>query len=257
MKEIFTVGEFSNLFQVDVQTLRYYDSIGLLVPAYRDSNNGYRHYRFDQVYQLASIRYLRRLGYSLKQIRDYLDSRDLEHTMDYLRRQSHSLREKWEELNRIDSVIQRKLRFVEAEVASLDLPSITQKTFAERYYIYIGSEEALYGSDTFYFYPTVVFYKGKSKQFGAYLHDATSEEKTIRESFGASLSVIQAGSYLCGYHLGPYETMQDTFDRIRSSAGNLVLDDFQIDFNIVDQFVERDSANYITEVQIPILALSR
>ncbi len=257
MKEIFTVGEFSNLFRVDVQTLRYYDSIGLLVPAYRDSSNGYRHYRFDQVYQLASIRYLRRLGYSLKQIRNYLDSRDLEHTMDYLRKQSQSLREKWEELNRIDSVIQRKLHFIESEVASLDLPAITQKTFAERYYIFIGSEEALYGSDTFYFYPTVVFYKDQTKQFGAFLHDASSEERTIRESFGAPLSIIQAGRYLCGYHLGPYETMQNTFDRMRSSAGDLALDDFQIDFNIVDQFVERDSANYITEVQIPILDFSR
>jgi hypothetical protein len=48
--------------------------------------------------------------------------------------------------------------------------------------------------------------------------------------------------------------MQQTFDRIRSEAGSLSLGDYQIDFNIIDQFVERDSSKYITEVQIPILA---
>lgn len=257
MKEIFTVGEFSALFQVDVQTLRYYDSIGLLVPAYRDSVTGYRHYRFDQVYQLASIRYLRRLGYTLKQIRDYLDSRDLAHTMDYLRKQSEALRERWEELNRIDTVIQRKLRFVEQQVVAIDVHRISRKSFPERYYIHIGSEEALYGSESFYFYPTVVFYQGTSKRFGAYIHDVSPEEKTVRENFSAPLSVIQGGAFLCGYHQGPYELMQQTFDRIRSEAGRLPLGDYQIDFNIIDQFVERDSSKYITEVQIPILTSRR
>lgn len=34
MKDYFTIGEVSKLFDIKVATLRYYDEIGLLHPAY-------------------------------------------------------------------------------------------------------------------------------------------------------------------------------------------------------------------------------
>ena len=106
MKDFFSIGELADLFAIDVQTLRYYDSIGLLVPTHRDPRTGYRLYKFDQIYQVASIRYLKRLGYSLKQIRSYLDSRTLDHTFKQLRDQSQLLRQRWQELIDIDCAIE-------------------------------------------------------------------------------------------------------------------------------------------------------
>ena len=41
-----------------VQLLRHYDAKGLLVPQVRNSENNRRFYHFDQVYPLATIRYL-------------------------------------------------------------------------------------------------------------------------------------------------------------------------------------------------------
>ena len=32
MKELFTIGEMAELFQINIRTLRYYDDIGLLCP---------------------------------------------------------------------------------------------------------------------------------------------------------------------------------------------------------------------------------
>ena len=92
MKDTFSIGEFSKLFGIDVQTLRYYDSISLMEPAYREPNTGYRSYRFDQVYRFAQIRYLRQLGCSLDQIREYLDGRDRNTSMQVLRDHSDQLR---------------------------------------------------------------------------------------------------------------------------------------------------------------------
>ena len=65
-KEYLNVNELATLFGLKVQTLHYYDKIGILKPSYRDPNNGYRKYRFDQTYKLASIRYMRKLGYSIE-----------------------------------------------------------------------------------------------------------------------------------------------------------------------------------------------
>lgn len=62
MKEFLTIGELANIFNMDVQLLRHYDTKGLLVPQVRNSENNRRFYHFDQVYPLATIRYLAATG---------------------------------------------------------------------------------------------------------------------------------------------------------------------------------------------------
>lgn len=245
MKDYFTIGELANLFAIDVQTLRYYDSIGLLVPSHRDAHNGYRLYKFDQIYQVASIRYLKRIGYSLNQIRQYLDSRTLEHTMQHLHDQSQELKRRWNELIDIDATIGRKLEFIKQQLPLVDLQHIVVKTFEDRYYLNIGSEESLYGSDVFYFHPTMVFYHGREKTFGAYLFASEKPEDAL---------VLPRGQFLCAYHQGPYETIHERIAFIRAHAQGRHLADWEVNFNILDQFVERDSNHFITEIQIPILS---
>jgi len=251
MKDFFTIGELADLFAIDVQTLRYYDKIGLLIPSQRNAETGYRLYKFDQVYQVASIRYLKRLGYSLEQIRHYLDGRTLEHTMERLQGQSALLRQRWQELISIDSAIQRKIEFIKIQLPQVQLDVVQVKTFPDRYYLDIGSEESLYGSDVFYFHPTLVFYRGKQKQFGAYLFEYSpngTENPPLRD-----VSVIQGGSFLCGYHQGSYETIETSISRIREVGNGMQLANWEVNFNILDQFVERDNQRFITEIQIQIL----
>jgi DNA-binding transcriptional MerR regulator len=68
----YRIGEFSNLSGVSTKTLRFYDDIGLLRPASVDSRTGYRHYRPQQLEELASILALKSLGVSLAGVRDLL-----------------------------------------------------------------------------------------------------------------------------------------------------------------------------------------
>ena len=44
MKEFFTIGEISKLFNINSKTLRYYDEIDLFKPSYVDEHNKYRYY---------------------------------------------------------------------------------------------------------------------------------------------------------------------------------------------------------------------
>ena len=85
MKEFYTIGEFCSLFSIDRQTLRYYDKIGLISPAKRDEITGWRYYEFDQVYQLASIRFMRKLGYSIDEIKDLFEDSNIERSLNSLR----------------------------------------------------------------------------------------------------------------------------------------------------------------------------
>jgi DNA-binding transcriptional MerR regulator len=56
------IGEFARRSRLPVSTLRYYDRIGLLVPAVVDPSNGYRRYTIDQLPAAVLISRLRSLG---------------------------------------------------------------------------------------------------------------------------------------------------------------------------------------------------
>ncbi len=64
------IGEFSQLMQVTVKTLRHYEQKGLLEPDEVDEWTGYRYYSIDQMQQLKDIRDLQRLGFTLDEIKD-------------------------------------------------------------------------------------------------------------------------------------------------------------------------------------------
>jgi DNA-binding transcriptional MerR regulator len=90
----YRIGEFSNLSGVSAKTLRFYDEIGLLRPASVDSRTGYRHYRAEQLEELASILALKSLGVPLAEVRDQLGrSRSGKHRRELLLELKHTIEE--------------------------------------------------------------------------------------------------------------------------------------------------------------------
>ncbi|NUM46391.1 MAG: MerR family transcriptional regulator [Anaerolineales bacterium] len=65
---MFRIGEFSLLAKVTVETLRHYDTLGLLKPAHVDPFTGYRSYTAKQLHPLHQILALKELGFSLEEI---------------------------------------------------------------------------------------------------------------------------------------------------------------------------------------------
>ncbi len=64
------IGEFSQMMQVTVKTLRHYEQKGLLLPYEVDRWTGYRYYSIEQMQRLNTIRQLQRLGFSLDEIKE-------------------------------------------------------------------------------------------------------------------------------------------------------------------------------------------
>jgi len=69
-KQKLKIGEFSQMMQVTVKTLRHYEQKGLLMPDEVDEWTGYRYYTIDQMQKLNNIRDLQRLGFSLDEIKE-------------------------------------------------------------------------------------------------------------------------------------------------------------------------------------------
>lgn len=62
------IGMFSKLGKTTIKTLRHYDEVGLLKPAYTDAQTGYRYYAPQQLSHLHEIIALRQMGFTIAEI---------------------------------------------------------------------------------------------------------------------------------------------------------------------------------------------
>lgn len=73
--EFVTIGELGKLTETKIETIRYYERIGLLPPPARTSGN-YRLYSDDQVGRLSFVRRARDLGFTIDEVRELLSLSD-------------------------------------------------------------------------------------------------------------------------------------------------------------------------------------
>lgn len=63
----YTINKVAKISGISIRTLRFYDEIGLLKPAYYGDNN-YRYYEEEQLLMLQQVLFYRELGFSLSDI---------------------------------------------------------------------------------------------------------------------------------------------------------------------------------------------
>jgi len=70
-ERLFQIGEVTKILGVTRKALLVYEEMGLLVPAVKDEESGYRYYSADNMTQIRSIRSLQSLGLTLKEVAEY------------------------------------------------------------------------------------------------------------------------------------------------------------------------------------------
>lgn len=71
--KLLPIGVFSKLSGANIKSLRYYDQIGVLPPAFVDPDTGYRYYAFSQIHVVDAIQLCLELDIPLKQFPQFLD----------------------------------------------------------------------------------------------------------------------------------------------------------------------------------------
>ncbi|MDO5350578.1 MAG: MerR family transcriptional regulator [Lachnospiraceae bacterium] len=72
------IGEMARMSKVSIPTLRLYDEMGLLKPCCTDPVTNYRYYSIYQTARLDMIQYMKELGMSLTEIRQILETGDIQ-----------------------------------------------------------------------------------------------------------------------------------------------------------------------------------
>lgn len=225
------IGEFSQLMQVTVKTLRHYEQIGILKPCEVDQWTGYRYYKLEQMQQLQSIRYLKDVGFSLDEIREMMENNSLVPGIEQLESKIHACEEELKILlarrERLHQMVdsQRKLNSMD-KISIQELPEIIVASHRETIPNYeavgpmcvnvIGPEMQRLGCKCPP--PGYCFTIEHNKEYSPTDIDIEYCEQV--EEMGTDSEIIQfkkldaVKSALCYKHYGPYDRFYQSYTEV-------------------------------------------
>lgn len=107
-RKYYKIGELSKLYNIGVDSIRYYEEIGILTPK-RDAKNNYRLYSLDDIRKLTMIRELLSLNFSLEQIKEFDDHRTVKNSIGLLEKELSIIDESIKKLVQTKNSIQNRL----------------------------------------------------------------------------------------------------------------------------------------------------
>ena len=269
MKEFFTIGEISKLFNINKKTLRYYDEIDLFKPSYVDKNNKYRYYSIDQFECLETIQYMKELGLTLNKIKYHLNDLNLNSIIDSLEYQNQIIEEKIAELKNMQLSINKKISQIK-DATQLDiLDQIREFDFNQRCVIEYREKIS---------YKDVELLVRKLAQVSSYKVCLTYGDVGISvskenlknefyEEYDSAFMMVEEGlyekelikifpkaKYLSIRYNGYHKDAPKYYEKLRTyiDENNYEIIDDSIEIQLVDPSLITCESEMVTEIQIPV-----
>ncbi|HEY3425419.1 MAG TPA: MerR family transcriptional regulator [Negativicutes bacterium] len=270
MKNKFTIGEMSRLHSIPIKTLRYYDGIGLFKAVEVDGNNGYRYYSTEQFEQLNAIKYLKFLGFSLKEIQKHMETRDVASFITLLKQRQQITNNMIKNLrlvsdqfsNRISEIEQALNINVVEEPVLRYIPkraiiSIDEHIHSEpEWEMALRKLENITGGSPSLFIGRVGLTVAKKNIIDSRFDEYNSvfilwEEPFVENKF---VRYFSEGNYACIYYRGNHSISKEYYVKVLqfiSSKGYKINGD-SIERTIIDDYITREKSLHLTELQIPV-----
>ncbi len=123
MEKYYKINEVSKLYDIGIDALRYYEKIGILSP--QRAKNGYRYYSLTELQKIQILKELKSLSFSLEDIKEYLNKKNLATTTSLLQKEVDIITDKVIQLNEMKKNITNLLNTVQN----------SENIFAEEYEI--------------------------------------------------------------------------------------------------------------------------
>lgn len=266
MKNYYKISEISKLYGIGPDSLRYYERLGILTPK-RDTNK-YRLYSLKDIYKLNLIRDLRKLDFSMTQIKNYLDTQSIDNTMDILYQEKNFLKAQLQELKEKERMINERINTLEAS-RKIETNCIQIKTLPRRLFVqetaYMTQDEEM----DFLIKRLLTKHEKKIHNFGNQTIGAFLSEKDLLKGIPNRYESVffildketkeydgefPSGKYLSYYYRGSYEQnascLQKIMDYIRIHNLTAIGQPFEL-FEIDNRDTIKED-EFLTEIQIPV-----
>ena len=160
---MYTIKEIADLAGVTTRTLRYYDQLGLIIPA-EIGENGYRYYDHENLLRLQQVLFFREMDFALKDIQFILSRPDFN--------LKTALEKHRESLINQKNRISRLLETIENTMDSLK----GEKKMSDKDY-FSGFDESLYEEEARKLWGETNKYKESSRKWSSYTREQKEEIK--------------------------------------------------------------------------------
>lgn len=132
MNHYLTISRFAQLRGIDINSLRYYEKLGILAPAHTDPRTRYRYYDVEQLYMLDTILLCVNLGIPLRQLADYRDESGDYQGVALFNEGRRRAKEKIAELQNSLRCIERTLMYLDDTARYADMSGLYCRTIPQR-----------------------------------------------------------------------------------------------------------------------------
>ena len=132
------IGDFAKRCKVTVQTLRWYDKLGLLVPDFIDKYTGYRYYDTKKATEVQRITALKDIGFSLEEIKQFCSAEDED-------AKEQIIWQKRQELEKLSKETTQKLRILTKIEENLDTDRKGEQKMRKKADLEFENDEAMIG----------------------------------------------------------------------------------------------------------------
>lgn len=267
MKNLFSIGEVSKQQNISRQALIFYDKIGLFCPAYTDPENGYRYYSASQLDYLDTICILKKIGFSLDEIKAHMQNYTIDHSILALRKQLAAIERQIEELQMIKSRVEHRCSTLEHAVSIRDNSDAVTIENMKNQYLLVHPVRAPYTLEqvsiatkecfarSFKEELPIFFQSGAIVPLDHILQGRYTEASSVFLPIEKTSNVdgvveLPAGRCVCSYHTGDYDSIGSSYKRILNYCqqnGLHILSD-SYEFAINDYLSTGDESEYITKI---------
>lgn len=267
MENLFSIGEVSKYQKISKQTLIFYDKIGLFHPAYVDPHNGYRYYSASQIDYLDTILIMKKIGFSLSEIKEHMEHYNIDSSLIALRKQLTVIDQQIEELRLIRSRVAHRCDQMEASEKYRRNDNTVIEEYLDARHILFREVEEPYSlreisiatkkcfADSFQKHLPIFFQCGVIVPFSRILDGRYTEASfaflPIEETEKVpNIKKLPAGRCVSIYHVGDYLSIWRSYrkllDYCKTNSLKIVSDSYE--FCINDYITSHDENEYITKI---------
>ncbi|WP_315116970.1 MerR family transcriptional regulator [uncultured Clostridium sp.] len=266
----YKINEVAKMHNISKKTLIYYDKIGLFKPQYVDEVNNYRYYDMKELPILKQIVYLKKIGFSLMEIKHLLDNREHDLIIDALSSKDNEIVKEIEELQEMHNSIEHLLNFYKRTkyLDKKDLYKPSVKIFTERKIFYLKCEEEANEEEIMLTYRRALRHLQElnlfsHKEYGTiYLKEGI--ESGFKYNVGSFISIpdkyhikeetiLQEGKYICMYKDGGYyneDAVKYLLNWIKENGYEVISDIYE--YCMIDYTFTKSVEDMISEIQIRV-----
>lgn len=267
-KEFYSVGEVSQICNISKKALRFYDELKIISPD-KVCDNNYRYYSRQTMLMVPVVKYFKQMGFKLNEMREFLDgsaygviAKAFQDKITELEEERRQLMIKYQSVEDWYDLILEAQMVIENNIQEVSVKYVkaTEYCFMEQEYnpnymesiINIEFTNHIEDLNNDITSPVMIHFPSIKEKLAGTLDKVKIMQRTLLDTPKEHVMVLGGKPMASCYHIGPHETLGETYDKIFKWAEkhNYHLEESSYERYVTDYWTTGDRDQFVTEIMI-------